>query len=115
PAQSLRRAAELVGGVDRADDDDSRRRAEHLGKDALSVQLEHAARTWRDLTGLDHAPLAGPLAPEDGQRDRGHGRIGQLALEALNEDVDLAAAGQSDRPRLVVADPVGQEAGPAVL
>ena len=109
PAERLGGAAELLGGVDAADDEQARRRPEHLGEDADAVQLEHAARARRHLR-VD--PLAGALALEHRHR---HGRLlRQLALEGLDEDVDLAAAGEADRPGLLVGDPVGQQPRRAV-
>ena len=114
-SRGLRGAAELLGGVDRADDQQARRRAEHLREDRLAAELEHAARPRLDLARPDHAPLAGPLALENRQRDRGLARLGQLALEALDEDVDLPTARQADVPGHVVGDPVGEQPRLAVL
>ena len=108
PAERLGAAAELLGGVDPADHDEARRRPEHLREDLDAVQLEHAARARRHLR-VDS--LAGALALEHRQRHRR--LLRQLALEGLDEDVDLAAAGQADRPGLLVLDPVGQEPGRA--
>ena len=114
PAQPARRPAELLGGVDRADRDDPRRRAQHLGEDRLAVELEHAARSRLDRVGTEKPPLACPLALQHGHLHRGLRRVRQLVLETLDEHVDLAAAGQSDLQGHVVRDPVGQEAGLAV-
>ena len=36
-------------------------------------------------------------------------RLDLLPPRLLDEDVDLAAAGQADRPGLLVGDPVGEE------
>ena len=109
PAERLGAAAELLGGVDPADHDEARRRTEHLHEDLDAVQLEHAARPRRHVS-VDS--LAGALALEHRQRDRR--LLRQLALEGLDEDVDLAAAGQADRQGELVLDAVGQEPGPAV-
>ena len=115
PAEALRGATELLGGVDRADDQQARRRPEHLREDRLAAELDHAARPRLDRVRPGHAPLAGPLAFENRQSDRGLARLGQLALEALDEDVDLPTARQADIPGHVVGDPVGEQPRLAVL
>ena len=58
-----------------------------------AVELEHAARPGLDRIRAEEPVLAGSLALQHGHGDRGLVRLRQLALEALDEDVDLASAG----------------------
>ena len=104
PAERARRAAELLRSVRRADDDESRPHSWDLREHLFAVELEDAARP------LD---VRKPLLPRAGAFQDGQPGVvavlGQLAFEPLNENVDLAAAGQADAPGLVISDPVGQK------
>src|SRR5439155_26823442 len=78
---------------DGAEEEQPRRRPELL--DELGPVLVDDGRARESLTTLD--------APEE---------LLELAQRhVLDEDVDLAAAGQADRPGLLVRDPVGEELG----
>src|SRR6266516_145806 len=104
PAQRPGQAAERLRGVGRADDNQPRRGAEHFREDLLALQLHDTARTNLDLRELR---LAGAIALEPREQDAV--AVGGKLGERLDEHVDLAAAREADLPRLVVADPVGEE------
>jgi hypothetical protein len=131
PTRGVRDAAEGLGRVDGAEDEDTGRRAEHVGEEAAPVELDDPTPAAADeldrlrddrfrrrshrLTGLEDEHLAASV--ELGENDRallGLGDPGQpfeeLRCRRGNVDVDLAAAGQSDLQRLVVRDPVREQA-----
>src|SRR6186997_1895881 len=89
PAELLRGGAQGFRGVDRADDEQPRRRAELVDE--------------RPAVIVDDRRPREPLAPFDAL-----GELRQLGqCDLLDEHVDLAAAGQADRPGLLVRDSVG--------
>ena len=131
---ALRRATQRLGGVDGAEDEEPRRRPEHVGEDAPPVDLDDAGCGRRGS-----APVAcvasspGPRRPprrsrgraarlhvlassigEDGRRARRASAtraqpVDELGVGRLDVDVDLAPARQPDAQREVVGDPVGQQ------
>src|SRR5437762_2763019 len=111
PAEHLRGAAKLLGEVDRAEDEEQRWRAEHFGEDVLALDLVQPGPSY--LAVRREPALARALAVDDGECNLRRFRIGKLVLDALDEDVDLAAARQPDFPRVLVGDPVRDEPRPA--
>ena len=118
PAEPLGRCAQRLGRIDRAEDEQSRRRAEHVREHALPVEL-HDLRmaTAQELVcdrivALDRKPLRAVLelgeqdcAPVAQQLDPPR----ELTILLLNENVDLAAARQADLERLLVGDAVREQ------
>src|SRR5436305_1377139 len=77
-------------------------------ENAVSAGVSAAAAPRRPLELGVVEPLADPLARDDGQR-----HLRQLPVpQFLDEDVDLAAAGEADAEGHVVRDPVGDEPRP---
>ena len=108
PAEELRGATEGFCRVDRAVDEEPRRRGIDVGENRAAGQLDDvtAAPAPRRLLQLRiMQPLADSLARDDDER---HVRLFGLD-ELLDEDVDLAAAGQADAERHLVGDPVGEQ------
>src|SRR6266513_677976 len=134
PTEPLRERTQLLGGVDRPNHQQPRRRSVNLGKHLPPViELEQLVATaahqvvdvagelvWpftESLSRLGHQQLgAERLALDDGEQD-----CPLLGLEDLeqaphklvgcpvDEHVDLAAAGQPDREGEVVGDPVREQ------
>src|SRR5205085_7635579 len=99
--------------IDCAEDEQPRRRAEHLGKDTLAVALEQLRP--RQLAVVGDPPLAGTLAFDDREDHLRSLGVRRLALDPFDEDVDLAAAREPDLPGVLVRDPVGEQLRLAAL
>src|SRR6185312_9233499 len=67
PAKPFRGATKLLGEIDSAEDEQPRRRAEHLGEDLLAVALEQMRAC--DLSVLGDPALAGAVTVDDGEDD----------------------------------------------
>ena len=99
PAERLRQRAQRLGDVAGSDRDEPGRRPDGLGEDVLAEAGLHALRL--------RPPASGILALDD---DVARAALDvRCAAVGLEEDVDLAAAGKPDSPRLVVLDPVGDD------
>ena len=108
PAEELRCAAQRLCRVDRAVDEEPRRRRLDVRENRAALQLDDvtAAPPARGLLQLGIVqPLADPLAGDHRERHLRPLRVDEL----LDEDVDLAAAGQADPERHLVGDPVGEQ------
>ena len=133
PADLLRRAAERLGGVDRAVDQQSRGRPVDVGEDLAAGDLDDAAPSSADelrrrlgellrrladalavlrdeqlgtqVVACEHRQHHGALTALDDL----HQPLGERPPRFLHEDVDLAAARQADAQRQVVRDPVREE------
>ena len=81
----------------------------HAVADALAA-LQHEGMRAERLT-LDDGEEHGALLVLDRLRAAARSTL----TRGLHEDVDLAAAGQADLPRLLVGDAVGHEPGRARL
>jgi len=129
------RAAERLRCVDRADHEQAQWRLEDVREDPAALVLQHTAsprpeqivdlgckpRRGIRFFALDREPsVSDALAFDDGEQHRAPvvfdhlpQPVRQLLVGFLDEDVDLAAAGQSDLERKVVRDPYVSSRGPA--
>jgi hypothetical protein len=128
----LGRRAERLRGVDRSDHEQARRRLVDVREDRLVPALEHAAAPRaEDLADLGSQvgrcgrllALHGKPGPADvgpvhhGEQDGATlvlddrpQALEQQLVGLVDEDVDLAAAGQADLQRHVVRDPEREQA-----
>ena len=134
PADELRGCAERLGRVDGAEDDEPRRRPVHLGIDPRRPRASRQAVPLDRRRRARPAPAARRRASRRCRAGRAAARRAcspsstvkqdrallvrddlraaarrAPLIEAVHEDVDLAAAGKPDLERLVVGDPVGEE------
>ena len=113
PAEPLRRSAQRLGRIDRAEYEEPRRRTEHVREYTPPLELDHlrvtaAQQLVRDrVVALEGETLRARLEVGDHDGAPVAERLDpcrELAVLFLYEHVDLAAAGQADPERLLVRD-----------
>ena len=103
PSERPRKGAQRLCDIAGADGDELRRRRHRLDEQRAVVLFAETGRVPRRVVPALPDSLAGDDHVARAPRELG------CPAEPLDENVDLTAARQPDRPRLLVGDPVGDD------